>query len=399
MSVKFIHTADWQIGKNYDRIQSHEKRERLKRARLEAVDKIGGIAREKGAQFVLVAGDLFDSPTADKATIAAGLSAIGKLGVPVIAIPGNHDHGGPGGLWELDFFKQERERLAPNLTVLLEPVPFETEWAWILPCPLLRRAQPDDPCAWVRAADLARVRESGKPVILLAHGSAQAFGTTGYDDEEGDAGASNLIDLQRLPKGLVDYAALGDWHGTKSVEPWAWYSGTHEPDRFTKGGDHDPGNVLLVEVARGAAPRVAKIPTALIAWHGLQFEFGEDASVDIFAERLQQLVGARVDEDLLQLDISGSLGLDATSRLRALLEDWDARLLRLKVRDTTRVAATREEIERLTTQSSDPLIGLVAASLVESAGNSGEEGAIAALALQELFAAASPHANPDRTTP
>ncbi len=387
MTAKFIHTADWQIGKNYDRISDDSKRERLRRARLETLVKLGEIARQKNAEFILVAGDLFDSPTSDKSTVAAALGAIGKLALPVIAIPGNHDHGGPGGLWELPFFKEQQKLLAPNFTILLHQTPFETEKAWILPCPLLRRSESTDPTAWIREADFENLKSGSKPVILLAHGSTQSFVASSYDDEEGEEGCLNRIDLNRLPFGLVDYVALGDWHGTKTIENWARYSGTHEPDRFTKGGDHDPGNVLFVEVARSSPPAVEKISTATIAWHGMEFDFIGDESLDVFDQSLEQIVGTRVDEDLLQLDLSGSLGLESSARLAAKLDSLAARLLRLKLRNKTRVEATPDEIAALTTRASDPLIAHVASSLVEQSTRQGNEAATAAVALQELFAA------------
>ena len=40
-------------------------------------------------------------------------------------------------------------------------------------------------------------------------------------------------------------------HGAKQVLAKACYVGTPELDRFTKGEDHKPGNILAVEVAPG----------------------------------------------------------------------------------------------------------------------------------------------------
>jgi DNA repair exonuclease SbcCD nuclease subunit len=87
------------------------------------------------AAGVVVAGDLFDSPNATKATVSAACSAVGAMGVPVLAIPGNHDHGGQGSLWKQEYFLRERDALAPNFRVLLEPQPLELENAMVLPCP------------------------------------------------------------------------------------------------------------------------------------------------------------------------------------------------------------------------------------------------------------------------
>ena len=388
MTTRFLHTADWQIGKNYDRISDDDKRGRLRQARLDSLEKLGDVAREKKADFLLAAGDLFDSPTSDKNTLAAGLGAIGKIGIPVYAIPGNHDHGGPAGFWETDYFLGQKNDLAPNLTVLLKPEPFETETAWILPCPLVRRADASDPTGWIRSAELERIQAGNKPVILFAHGSTQSFGGgSSYGDEEGDESAPNLIRLAQLPSGLVDYAALGDWHGTKEIETWAFYSGTHEPDRFAKGGDHDPGNILFVEVERGRKVRTEKIRTALTGWHALNFEFTDENSLELLQQKFAELFGDRVDKDLLQLKLSGRLGLEARTQLDTLLDKLSARLLRLKLEDGVQVAPTVEEISELAHRTADPLIGLVAKTLIEKCRQPGEEADTASLALQELFTA------------
>ena len=387
MIARFIHTADWQLGKNYDRIADPDKKARLRRERIEVIARIGAAAEAHQAEFILVAGDLFDSPTATKETVVNALSAIGKLHIPVIAIPGNHDHGGPAGLWDQKFFRDQQLQLAPNFTILLEAVPYETPTAWILPCPLLRRSESSDLTAWIREAELSARINDGKPVVLLAHGGTQSFGS--YDDEEGEGTASNRIELDRLPAGLVDYVALGDWHGTKEIKPWAWYSGTPEPDRFNKGNDHSPGNVLAVEVERGGAPQVQVKPTTGLGWHNVAFDFTDDTSFEAFQERVTELIANRTGDDLLQVDLSGSLGLAAASRLGDFLETLDARLLRLKLRDDTRITPTQAEIDGLTLQSNDPLIKRVAVRLMDMVQAGGEPGELARVALQELFAKAS----------
>ena len=97
--MKFIHTADWQIGKPFAGIGDQYKRSLVQNARIDAIKRIAVVAQDQSARFVLVAGDLFDSPSADKTTVAEACSAIGGIGAPVYVIPGNHDHGGPGSLW------------------------------------------------------------------------------------------------------------------------------------------------------------------------------------------------------------------------------------------------------------------------------------------------------------
>lgn len=385
MSLTFLHTADWQLGKPFASIADESKRNRVQQERFHAVQRMATLATESGASFILVAGDLFDSSQATKATVSAACSAIGSIGVPVLVIPGNHDHGGPGSIWDQEFFKREHQQLAPNLQVLLTPDPVILEDAIILPAPLLRRHEPGDPTAWTRSAVDDPALPQDRPRILLAHGTIQGFGSTQHDDE-GVSTVVNWIDLTKLPD-AIDYIALGDWHGTKQVGPKAWYSGTPEIDRFPKGDGNDPGNVLKVTLSTGKAPEVEKISSSRFFWMDRAFRFSDDASLDLFATELNSAIANRGDEHLLLLSLVGSLGIEASGRLEKLLESWESRLLRLKLDHRVTIAPSDEEIAALTHRAEDPLIATVASQLVSEIDGDSEDAAIARLALRELHAA------------
>jgi DNA repair exonuclease SbcCD nuclease subunit len=386
MNVTFIHTADWQLGKPFAGVADTHKRALLQNERLSVINRIGDVARERGASFVLVSGDLFDSPSATQTTVSAACGAIGAVGLPVYVIPGNHDHGGPGCLWDQEFYQREQNQLAPNLHVLLKQEPVELDNAVLFPCPLLRRHEVSDPTTWLRAIDDLDDRFGDKPRIVVAHGSVLNFGGA-TDDEESDGGVPNLIDLQRLPTTLFEYIALGDWHGTKQVGDNAWYPGTPELDRFVKGADHDPGNILVVEASRGLNPKVECLRTGSIGWHEMEFGFADDAGLEVLEARITELTGNRVNGDLLRLRLQGSLGIAACSRLEQLIESWTARLVRLKLVNQTIVAPSQEEIDELTRRAGDPLVARVATRLVEQTTGTGEQAAIARVALRELHAA------------
>ena len=386
MKVTFLHTADWQLGKPFGGVDDVHKCALLQNERIAVIRRLGERAREGGASFVVVAGDLFDSPHATKATVAAACSAIGSIGVPVFVIPGNHDHGGAGSLWEQEFFKREQGQLAPNMNILLKQEPLELENAVLFPCPLLRRHETTDPTGWLRSSGDLDARFGDKPRIVLAHGSVLNFGSV-EDDEESDAGTPNLIDLSRLSGRSFDYVALGDWHGTKQVGGNAWYPGTPELDRFVKGGDHNPGNILLVEAIRGEPPRVECLRTGGIAWHELEFRFSDDSSLDRLKELVDQKIGNRANQDLLWLHLKGSLGIEPATRLEKMIDAWKARLLRVKLDDQTVIAPSPSEMDGLTRRASDPLVSLVATKLVALAAGESEEVAVARIALRELYAA------------
>ncbi len=385
MTCSFIHTADWQIGKPFGTIPDPAKRALVQHKRIEVLKRIAQVARDHDAEFVLVAGDLFDSPRATKSDAAALCKEVGQMQVPVIVIPGNHDHGGPGSLWEESFFVEARTGLAANLRVALTPDLIELDSAVILPCPLVRRHESSDTTAWIRTLDLDAFGD--KPRIVLAHGSVQGFGGEGGEDEE-SAGAPqiNQIDLDRLPASGLDYVALGDWHGTKKVNIRTWYAGTPEPDRFPKGGDYQSGQVLAVRATRGELPAVEPVATGQLAWWSDAFVFSDDASLPLFDTRIRGRIGDHAQSDLALLEISGSLGIAAAERLRSILDQCEALMLRLKLRDTTSIAPTQDEIDALVGRTTDPVVAGVAARLIEESRGEGEPAEIARTALRELYA-------------
>lgn len=400
MTTRFIHSADWQLGKPFAGIDDVTKRTLVQKERRQVIQRLGAVAREHGAEFMLVAGDLFDSASVDKATVADACSAIGALGFPVIAIPGNHDHAGPGSIWQQPFFQRERASLAPNLRVLTAREPVELDSAVVFPCPLLRRAESDDPTAWLRGIDLPSDAFGGKPRIVLAHGTTQGFGSGADEGDDDAATTANLINLPKLADDVFDYIALGDWHGAKQVGAKAWYSGTPELDRFPKGESNDPGHCLAVAATRGSAPVVQKHRTARFGWYQFAFDFTDDAALDRLRQEVESRAGNRSHEDLLRLELSGSLGIGAASRLEEYLDSLEARLLRVQVAKNHRMAPTDAEITALTQRVSDPLIASVAKKLVErlnSPGLAEEDAAVTRVALRELHAACNDSGG--KTTP
>ena len=384
MPITFLHTADWQLGKPYARVADASKRSQLQNERFESLKRIATAVVEHNAAFVVVAGDLFDSPSPVNSTVARACEAIGAMKVPVLVIPGNHDHGGPGSLWEQPFFIRQKDQLAPNLRLLLTPEPAVLDGAVVFPAPLMRRMDLSDPTSWIRGAFDEPTFPADIPRIVLAHGSIQGFGST-QDDEDEDSSSSNLIDLARLPSAEIDYIALGDWHGTKQVAPHAWYSGTPEIDRFPKGESNDPGNVLIVQAGRGEAPQVTTLPTAHFRWNAFSYHFSEEESFDAFRAALDVKIGAWGQDSLLRLVLDGSLGIEASRLLQDHLEGLEARLLRVKLENRVGIAPTADEIAALAARPDDPLISSVAGKLV--AMTSGDDAEIARLALRELHAA------------
>ena len=361
--LTFLHSADWQIGKPYARVQDPDKRARLRQARIDVISRIGALIPTCKAQFLLVAGDLFDSPTPSNSDVSAVCQAIGKLQIPVLVIPGNHDHGAPGSVWHSPFFMAEQQRRAANLQVLLDHQPVELEQAVVLPCPLLRRSDSSDPTGWVRQLNWEEL-PAGKARILLAHGSVHGFAAADLDaDDDNPSSANNRLQLDGGLLEPLDYIALGDWHGLKQVNPCSWYSGTPEPDRFPRSNDYQGGQVLAVSVERGGNASVVAHPTAALHWQQVQAALRGPEDLEQLERRLEPILAAEPGQQLLLLEQSGSLNLEAHQRYEQLLERLEAQLLRLKRRGRIDQSPDPSELEQLTQRAEDPLIARVAAGL------------------------------------
>ena len=387
--VTLLHSADWQIGKPYARVSDPDKRALLRQVRLQAIGRIATHAAATAADLVVVAGDLFDSPTPGAADVSAVCAAIGTIPCAVLVIPGNHDHGAPGSVWHTPYFLGEQGRRAANLRVLLEATPIELASVVVLPCPLLRRTDASDPCGWLNGLNWTELPKN-KPRLVLAHGSVHGFGATDLDaagepDDDNPGDASNRLRLEGAWLEHVDYVALGDWHGLKRVSEKVWYSGTPEADRFPRSADYRCGQVLQVQMGRGVVPQVSPLATGALNWHPLRIQLQQDSDLERLEAQLERLLGGRIGSDLLLLEVGGSLSLAGHRRYAELLERLDAQLLRLKLRGRCEAAPGEAELAELTQRPGDPLVARVAQELHRCLNTPGDaDPTVVRLALSEL---------------
>ncbi len=69
---RFLHTADWQIGRQYSQFPADDAGP-LAEARLAAVETVARLAAEHKVDAVLVAGDVFDAQTVADRTIRSDM--------------------------------------------------------------------------------------------------------------------------------------------------------------------------------------------------------------------------------------------------------------------------------------------------------------------------------------
>ena len=196
-----------------------------------------------------------------------------------------------------------------------------------------------------------------------------------------------MLKIEKLDPSFFDYIALGDWHGTKQVGPKAWYSGTPELDRYVKGGEHDPGNVLAVTLpGRDAAPVVSKFRTARLGWHELAYNLVDYSSLGHLQGELNTLLSDRVGVDLLRLTLEGRLGLEGEQGFLRIKNTLEGRLLRLSLDNRVQLMPTDDEIEQLSRRAGDPMVSALAGRLIARLGVP-QETEVARLALRELYVA------------
>jgi DNA repair exonuclease SbcCD nuclease subunit len=349
--ISFLHTADWQIGRVFSQFEPDDAAA-LFEARFAVVERLAGIATDRGVDAILVAGDVFDAQTVADKTIRRLFNAMHGFTGPWVLIPGNHDAALAESVWSR---AQRLGAIPSNVIVCLEPKPVVVAGKFtLLPAPLTQRQTYVDLTEWFAAY----VSADDLPRIGLAHGSVQ-----GILPEEVDS-ANPIAAGRALGAGLA-YLALGDWHGTKRVDGKTWYAGTPESDRFKA---NESGQALLVSIEAAAfEPVVAAVATGKFGWRQIEKQIAVDSDVDEVVRTLDAVGGS----DVLHVRLFGTCNLAGHRVLGASLEAarakaravlWDAAALKLE--------PTEEDIRAL---HADGFVGEVLQELREQQGGTEPE--------------------------
>ncbi len=349
--VRFLHTADWQLGLKLAFIGG-DRGARARMERFEVVRRLADLARDRDVAAVLVAGDVFDDNAVKRETLQLARDVLELFKpIPVLLLPGNHDAAGPDSVLR---------RLEPGTHVhaLLDRTPWDgVPGVRVYPCPLTRRHERDDPTRHLPTRGPAEgIR------VAIAHG-----GLLDFDEEES---SPNRIDWQAILDKGFDYVALGDWHGTLQWNPRVWYSGTPEPTRFK---EKRPGHALLVEIdAAGATPRVEEVLIARTRWIDRRESLDDAAGVAALASWFQGLENKSMA--LVNLSLSGLLSMADRTRLDEILETYSESLMLLRVNDRElHDQPTPEDLERL---GADGYLGSAIARLRASSATQEAEDAL-----------------------
>ena len=114
-SLRFLHTSDVHLGA-YERVDT--ERHRQQRATMhEMFGRVIDLGLRERVDFMVIAGDFFDSTAVREDTLHFAAEQIARLEAPVVLVPGNHDHVGPGSVYD----RVDLPALAQNLRIMRAP--------------------------------------------------------------------------------------------------------------------------------------------------------------------------------------------------------------------------------------------------------------------------------------
>ncbi|MFQ6672166.1 MAG: exonuclease SbcCD subunit D [Candidatus Tectimicrobiota bacterium] len=303
--VTLLHTADVHLGASFPYLGPRGTDHR--RQVVETFRQVVEEALARRVDLFLVAGDLFDSTAPSRTSVEFALAALrrlGEAGIPVVVVPGNHDHDGPEAVWRLVPFEED----VPGLRLLLgEGVVERTLPALgltVVARPTTTTTSPESPLRGVSGAGREGL------VVGIAHGSVaggEGFGTGDFP-----------ITPEAIASSGLHYLALGHWHKPADHSRGgvtAWYCGSPE---VLHPADVGAGRVLLVTVDEGGTvveplavgrcraesitlsvedhPEVASLEAAVRPWAN------PDLLLDVTLSGLKPLEGAWTAETLEEVE-------------------------------------------------------------------------------------------------
>ena len=255
VAFRLLHTSDWHLGRAL-----HEQS--LLEDQAWILERLVALAKDERPDALVVAGDLYDRavpPPDAVALLDDVLTRLADLGIPVVAIAGNHDSAE-----RLSFGSRLLAARGVHLCGRLQrsPEPVEIPGkGFIYPLPfvdpdVVRGLEGDDGLRGHAAATervVARARADtarrALPVVLAAHAFVQGAVQTPDSERPVVVGTAGCVPPETVAG--FDYVALGHLHAPQEVAPGIRYSGSLLKYSFSE-ADQQKG-VVLVEVERGRA--------------------------------------------------------------------------------------------------------------------------------------------------
>lgn len=263
--MKFIHTADWHLGKVLGEFSLLEDQ-------IFAMNGLLELLRREGADALVIAGDVYDRSVPPAAAVTAFddfVSAAVGMGVKVLAIAGNHDS--PQRLsFANRLVRSEGYFVEGSCTLPLAQVPVTGHDGVAVTFTLapftdryqLRRLLPEG--EYPTYTDAYRALLEGTPLpagpnVLVAHGFFAGGEELVRSDSELSVGTGDLVAASAL-RGF-DYACLGHLHAPQTCgRETARYSGSLLKYSLSEQGQKKAVAVVEIDAAGAVSVRQERLP-------------------------------------------------------------------------------------------------------------------------------------------
>ncbi|NYB53067.1 MAG: DNA repair exonuclease [Methanobacteriaceae archaeon] len=320
--VRFLHTADWHLGMKYS--QLHENAEKARQIRIKTIQKLLDQAGQ--VDFILMAGDLFDSNDVDKRLLNTVSEILGQSTVPTYIIPGNHDpltldslYRDP--VWDnLDnviVFKESEPFTIPHLSVT------------IYPSPVSQKQSKNDPTQWINSHNVEsedNPRNDRNDIkIGLAHGN---LAIEGFIDNPNFPINPNRTEISDL-----DYLALGEWHSLYTHQDSSGinrtvYPGTPETTKFS---EQNSGKAVIVDIQHPRSPPIIQeMDVGNLTWEKHKEQINSMIDAQNLHFKIQQIKNPQ--KRVISINLTGVTDQDTINYLDAFQSEFQNRFMHFDIR-------------------------------------------------------------------
>ena len=310
--VRFVHASDLHLDASFGGVDATESSVAgsLARSTLEALDRVVALCIERDVDFLVIAGDLYNSSDRSLRGELAFQRAMRRLAeaqIPAFVVQGNHD---PADGWSAGLELPESVVVFSAREVERHEVVRGSE----VVCAVYGRSYPTRQVTDNLAREYRRQKEDPLAVAVLHTNVGQLAAWDNY--------APSTVDDLRAAK--MDYWALGHIHipGRISDSPVAVYSGSTQGLNPNEEG---PRGCYVVELDSSGA-REEFVETASIRWKTIEIDGGELAQIEELREALEAACDAARSESagrplVVRVDLNGRSPLHTDLRRPGLLAD------------------------------------------------------------------------------
>ena len=290
--MKILHTGDLHLGREYKTVDSSVA-DFYRQARLDALDNIIQIAGNEDCDYMVIAGDLFDSHNPPASLISTVCEALNKCPCPVLVLPGNHD------------YCQKDDKLWPRvkstvdntkIKVLDQCGVYGIGDVMFYACPCNDRYSDHNQLAWLKDS---QTRDLKKLNIGIAHGAIEGLS---FDN----AGKYYFMEMRELEGLGMDLWLIGHTHIPYPADDTIrgqriFNAGTHQQTDIS---DNSEGSVFVIDIDDSKNVTARKIHTGTITFVRKELTLVHGKSLQ---EALREIVNSLHDpkHTTLRLMISG----------------------------------------------------------------------------------------------